>query len=385
MNFMEHRQSRQQEEPNNPNRRKVLKWLLGGAATVGVGGLGREVLEAAGDRADRKEQDRREAFAQAKRIEEAKRKALEAAEREKLFEPIEPHEYFDTNPEFFEVVASGGEWADEAFEARRRLLEEGVEVFDDVGGSFYLVQKGDTLSGVREKLSAHEGFEYLLDSTYKLESFNIPSDSLPVGKWIPIPVEAKDRRLTEAQFVNYANQAVDEMRAHELYGGDVEKILKKISHRELVALMFAVAKQEGGGHPLGQFSLHRYEKNVKIRDFSYSHFHVLNHGAGEDARQGLDLTRAQTYHPANGGKLFLAFLAERAGRIKDADRYFPVFTNEDSEDKFARVYNGKRWKKFNEDYMVNIKKYYAEALERLSDDATRWKREQPAEQETQVQ
>ena len=161
------------------------------------------------------------------------------------------------------------------------------------------------------------------------------------------------------------------MRSNELYGPEIERVLQKINLRELVATMVAIAKQEGGGLPLGQFSLHRYESHK--RTFSYSYFHVLMRGPGEEARQTLNLTKGQTCHPINAVKLFLAFMIEKTGeRRRYVDRYFPI---SEHENEFAEFYNGRRWKKTNPDYLNNFWTYHREADAQLSEDGLRWKKE----------
>lgn len=285
------------------------------------------------------------------------------------YAPVERNEFFDGNPEYLSVVTQErGEWTREQRKARRRTLLGGEEIFDDVGLSFYLVKKGDTISEIRARLGKYPEFAHLPTQGAKLDSFNIPAKKLREGMWIPIPVESADRQLTEAQFVSYTNEAITQMRDDRQYGEEVRRILEKVSQRELVATMIAIAKQEGGGLPLGQFELHRWESHQQA--FSFSFFHVLMKGPGLRARRAFNLTEGQLYHPLNAVKLFLGFLVEKNSEVfKHADRLFPIW---DHEEAFARFYNGNKWKKTNPQYLENVREYYDQANAYLSKDGTRW-------------
>jgi hypothetical protein len=295
--------------------------------------------------------------------------------------PKERNEFFDGNPEYVQAVTErNGEWSREQRSRRRRTLPNGGELFDDVGLTFYLVRKGDTISEIRERLGAHPEFAHLKIQTGKLDSFNIPSRKLRADMWIPIPMESKDRHLTDAQFVAYAHGAIEEMAQEEPYKKEIDRILKKTSLRELVVTMMAIAKQEGGGKPLGQFELHRWEDHQSA--FSFSYFHVLMKGPGLVARQKLNFTEGQLYHPHNAVKLFFGFLIEKNKEVlKKADRLFPFWDNEET---FAKFYNGKAWKKTNPQYLTNIRRYYDEADLHVSLDGSRWRKE-PLKKEEVVQ
>jgi len=270
------------------------------------------------------------------------------------------------------VTKKNGEWSKEERKLRTKIFPNGEKIFEDVGMQFYFVEKGDAISGIREKLSAYPQYAYLSDQRSKLNSFNIPETKLQVNMWIPIPIDAKDRKVTEAQFVAYANKALDEMMHNEEYGDVVQEIVRKVGRRELLATVIAVAKQEGGGLPIGQFALHRYEPHKKA--FSYSHFHVLMEHAGLRARRGLNLTEGQTYHPVNGVKLFLAFLAEKHS---NPHKLFPV-TSETEGERFAVFYDGSHWKDLdkNPNYLNDLRTYRADADIHLSEDGAHWKRDE---------
>lgn len=285
---------------------------------------------------------------------------------------IERNEFFDRNEEYLRpMTLKNGEWSKEQRKARRRVLTGGEQIFDDVGLSFYLVKKGDTISEIRQALSQQPEFAYLSTQQGKLDSFNIPAQKLRADMWIPIPIERKDRHLEEAQFAQYAAQAIDQMADDARYGEEVRRILERVDRRTLLATMIAIAKQEAGGEPLGLFELHRWEDHQKA--FSFSYFHVLMNGAGLTARKKLNLTEGQLYHPQNAVKLFLAFLVEKSrGSGKHADRFFPISENDEA---FARFYNGKQWKKINPHYLDNLRVFLLEADAKLSEDGLQWKKE----------
>lgn len=285
---------------------------------------------------------------------------------------VERNEYFDGNAEFLAAVtAQRGEYTKAQRKKRRRVLKNGEEVFKDVGLTFYLVKQGDTISEIKESLSKYDEFFYLREQGDKLSSFNIPAKKLRAQMWIPIPMESKDRHLTEAQFISYANAGIDEMLVRPEYGREVERILARVSRRELVATMIAIAKQEGGGKPLGQFELHRWEAGHLA--FSFSYFHIVMKGPGLKARRTLNLTEGQLYHPKNAVKVFLAFLIEKNAEVrKHADRFFPLMENLEA---FARFYNGSAYKKKNPDYVGNVRSYHQDATEHLDEEGKRWKKD----------
>ncbi|PJA45757.1 hypothetical protein CO174_01670 [Candidatus Uhrbacteria bacterium CG_4_9_14_3_um_filter_50_9] len=331
------------------SRREFLR--AGGLFAAGVvsGALGKEVVDRASDIA---QDDGQEA---------------EDSEIMETFEHETPteHAFFDTNPDFLRpVTPARGEWTKEQRAQREEELGEGVRIFRDVGVTFYYVQPGDTILGIREKLSRYPEFDYLADQHNRLNAFNIPEKRLRVETWIPIPIDQKDRHLTQEQFIGYANEAIDAMSKDAQYGQEVERILKRVNKRDLVVTMMALAKQEGGGLPLGQYALHRYEPHQNA--FSYSYFHVLMKGAGLEARRALNLTEGQVYHPFNAVKLFLAFLVEKTAERKEhAERFFPILEHKEA---FAVFYNGAHWKEINPDYVDDLERYYREMEANVSQD-----------------
>ncbi len=287
--------------------------------------------------------------------------------------PEEPFEagnaFFDSNPDFLRpVTAKNGEYTKEQRKERKKILKNGEVIFEDVGLTFYLVKKGDTISEIREKLGKYPEYAYLRNQTLKLESFNIPAKRLLADLWIPIPTENADRYLTEGQFSQYAGYVINDMLVHPEYGDELEEILTKVSPRELIATFMAIAKQEGGDRPLGQFELHRWEPRYSA--FSFSYFHILMKGPGLTARRKLNLTEGQLYHPVNAVKLLIGFLVEKSKEsLKKPVRFFPL--PQHYED-FAKFYNGSSWKKTNPHYVTNVRRYYEDAEKQVADDDGHW-------------
>lgn len=288
------------------------------------------------------------------------------AKRAEIKRTVEtPRTRFD-RPEFFTPVPHGEFSADER--ARRtEQLANGETMFRDTGLSFYRVQRGDTVYGIRGRLSRYPEFAYLADEQTRLKSFNLPPESLQADSWLPIPLEERDRKLTDEQFCVYALQGVEQLRSHPRYGKAVAGLEQTVEDRRLVATLLAVAKQESGGKPLGQFELHRFEP--KQQAFSYSLFHVLMQGPGLDARRNLDLSQGQLYHPTNAVKLFLGFVVEK--RVNEQHRPLSgLLPLESHAEDFAAFYNGTDWKTKNPHYVENLRRYYDEALS-LLDEAER--------------
>ncbi|PIQ77481.1 hypothetical protein COV82_04340 [Candidatus Peregrinibacteria bacterium CG11_big_fil_rev_8_21_14_0_20_46_8] len=240
---------------------------------------------------------------------------------------------------------------------RLQQLEHGERIFRDVGLVFYIVENDEeTIAEIRQKLGRYPEFAHVQKPTKKVSGFNIPQKSLKKGMFIPIPLKAEERVLEDTEFAEYCSEAIRDMRLHSAYGKRVDEILDRVDEDTLVATMIAAAKQESGGKPLGQFVFHRWEPGPGA--FSFSIFHVVQTGPGIAARRKLNMTEGQLYHPKNAAQLFLAYLIEKNGR-RTAD-YFPI---DKDWDAWARMYNGKYWKRINPHYVGNMKKYYAQALQ----------------------
>lgn len=272
---------------------------------------------------------------------------------------IEFNPFFESNPDYLRAV-EGGEFSASERRERMETLPGGEQIFHDIGLDFYQVKKGDTISEIRQRLVKYPKYAHLESQTNKLHSFNIPAKKLQVGMWLPIPLENADRQLTDEQFAHYAQLGIGDVKKHKEYGPYIQEILKEVSEDDLVATMVAVAKQESGGLPLGQFESHRWEQRYKAFSFSMLHVLMERGGPGIAARRDLDMTEGQTYHPRNAVKLFLGFLVEKAVHdLHERPRdYFPV---DKHGEKFARFYNGRAWKSINPHYVTNLTRYYREA------------------------
>ncbi len=267
---------------------------------------------------------------------------------------IETNPYFDSNPEYL-VPVKGGEFSKEEKKHRTEVMPNGETIFHDIGLDLYKVKAGDNPGSIRESLSKYPQYAHLADQTDKMHSFNIPPTVLQIDMWLPIPLENKDREMSDEQFARYAKQGIDDIKGHPQYGEFLKEVIAKIGERDLIATLIAVAKQESGGKPLGQFEMHRWEKKYKAFSFSMLHILMEKNGPGLSARHNLDMTQGQTYHPRNAAKLFIGYLVEKTN---DPLRLFPI---DQHYEKFASFYNGSDWESTNGDYVVNVTRYYKEA------------------------
>lgn len=264
---------------------------------------------------------------------------------------------WDGNQDFFK---KGYEYKYETVKAKAGK----IHLIRDVGLTFYRVEKGDSIAGIRQKLASTPEFSYIDGlSKKKIESFNIQNKKLTPGMLIPIPPERDKSILSDKQFANYCQQAIDEMKTHPKYRDYIAQILEVITEDKLVTLMMAVAKQESGGDnaPIGSFALHRWEPGQSA--FSFTYYHVLMKEAGLEARKKLGLTEGQACHPKNASKLFLAFLIEKAGDrgklgvFKEfVAKYLPTAG---SFQNFAAFYNGGDYKK--NQYDAKLEKFFEDS------------------------
>ncbi len=298
----------------------------------------------------------------------AKAAVNEAAKSRKKLCTEEIDKQFDTAnfEDSFNAFYPNGEFSQAEECARTKELAPGVIIRKDIGLDFYRVQKGDTLDGIKAKLSKFPDFAYMKNlPRNRLTSFNIPASVLQADTWIPLPAEKSTEELTNEQFVANCGTAIAEMKDNEIYGPLIVNLLKTVSVTQVVAMMLACAKTESGTGSLSGFSPFRYENGHKC--FSYSVFHILMDGAGLKARQKLGMTEGQVLLPKNSAKLFLAFLIEKSP--KNFQKYFPLDKNLES---FSSFYNG-NWKlaveKENERITKrNSKKKKGEKLEPLAED-----------------
>lgn len=299
---------------------------------------------------------------------------------------------WDKNPDFFRENPEKKYWK-----------HGDMQFYTDCETTFYKVKSGDSLGAIRKKISKIKGFEYLKDlNDYGLLSFNMIPETLLAGKWIPLPTEKKERIINDEQLFYYINEGFQEMKTHPEYGKQVKETLEKVTEKQFIASLMAIAKQEAGSKPVGNFVLHKWESAKHNRCFSYSIFHILNKGNGLTARKNLNMTLGQTYHPKNATKLAIAYLCEKVNNLtypQKLTKYIPIQGNKEnpkSHESMGWLYNGnweaahkrniKRWKKekakakrtgtaFNTPkpipYPEKIAKYYDDAMEFLNQEKNR--------------
>ncbi len=277
--------------------------------------------------------------------------------------PTKPNKPLDT-PAFFDKHKEG-KFSPAELASRTIKIAPGVQIFRDVGMTFYYVQKGDTLMGIQKKfaklpkavIAKYPDLQNVVEMSRKgLNFFNIPAKVLQIGMRLPLPIPENRRVISEKIFIEHCKKAIEEMSADPVYGQKITDLVTKVGEKEIITVMLAVAKVEAGPKAIGQFSTQRYEPGHQC--FSYTFFHVLMEGAGLKARKNLQLTEGQIQHPRNSAKLFLAFLIEKTG-TKIA-QYFPLDENLEA---FASMYNGGNWKETNPTYDDKISAQYKKAKE----------------------
>ena len=201
-----------------------------------------------------------------------------------------------------------------------------VILIRDAWMTFYIVQEGETTKEqIKEKLSSIPEFSYLNDSIYnnKIMGFNVPDSSLKKWLYIPIPVQATDRKINIDEFREYSRIALHEMENNSIYWKKTQELIKKVWEEKVINIMTAFARcetatdQEKFLDPIWTAELHRWEP--KYKSFSFSYYHVLMEKNADGktpwpwlkARQNLWLTEWQCYHPINAWKLFLWYCFEK--------------------------------------------------------------------------
>ncbi len=277
--------------------------------------------------------------------------------------------HFDEITDIFRKVPHG-EFSRQ--EKKRRTDKEsvpGLTIFHDIGRDFVFVPKGESIAQIKKRLSQNPRYSYLKEQKSALKSFNIQlqeGDEPLQEKFVPIPLSEKERKISDLDFAFYCLEAIEQMRHEPRYAREMENLLEVASKKELIATMFAVAKQEGGGKPLGQFVWQRYEPGSKA--FSYSVFHVLMRGPGRKAREHLNITEGQlASHPVQAGKVFLGFLIEKQvfERHRSLDAILPLRSKTIA---FTNFYNGTNWRNKNPQYPEHIITYLEDAIKFLQPD-----------------
>lgn len=245
----------------------------------------------------------------------------------------------------------------------REELAPGVKVIRDIGMTFYIVEKGDNLYSIRRKLSKIPEFSYLSDQSYiptdhsrNIKSFNIPAQNLVPGLFIPIPLSKEQREVSDEAFYHMSLQAVEELSEHKLYGEDIKELINAVGKEAIARTMCAYARAETAqdwkhfSDQIGAVTLHRWEPHMQA--FSFSHYHILmeknadrkSPWPGLKARKNLGLSEGQTYHPVNGGKLFLAYWIEKNKTLNKDNKLnlaniFRIKNLKEAQ-KYGKIYNG---------------------------------------------
>lgn len=290
------------------------------------------------------------------------------------------------NPEFF-IKVPDGELSDEERKKRTATLkkeefadpqpDEDIELFIDLGGvAFYNAKTGDTISDIRDTLARHPNYEYLKKQKRSLVGFNYTRPGeIQVGEQIQIPIDQKERRISDEEFALHAHNAISEILSNLDYGEEIKKVVDKVGEKELIASIMAIAKQEAGGMPLGQFSFYRMEpkqlnkQGQEVRRKSISIMHVVQEGPGLKARKKLNMTEGQAMHFQKGVELFLGYLVEKRV-LEQGGSVATLFAIDENILAFAIFYNGADVESKNPDYIPRLKVFLIDTRE-LLDEAER--------------
>lgn len=295
----------------------------------------------------------------------------------------EKHPYWEKNDyDYFKKFHNGGFSKQERIDRREKIKQGGetIEFFRDEGVTFYVVKKGDSINGIRNKLSKTEEFSYLKDPSYahpssrpkstrNISAFNILPRHLKPGMYIPIPLEHKNRSINYKQFTNYCYQGLSEMKENSFYKDEIKEIVEEHGEKKLIQIMIAFARSETSANleqAIGAYSFQRYEGDNGHHEYSFSMFHVLMAGPGIRARKRLNLTEGQCYHPANAAKLFLGYWLEKVCNKRgkfDASKIDPYFKMKSRED--FRLAG--RWYCGRSSYGTKLQKNFEYAEKRLKD------------------
>ena len=218
----------------------------------------------------------------------------------------------------------------------------------------YTVQRWDTESWIKQKLSNYKPLSYLKNVWSGIDWYNfssIPDKWLVVWLKITLPISDEERIKSTSEFKKTQITAIEEMKNDLKYWGYVKDLLKEYDKDHVARVMTAYAKCETSAESddiIWKFALFRYEKHLKT--CSYGYHHVLNTGVGKTIFNNLWMTLWQTYNPKDSWKLFLAFCIEKANwSQKEANRDFKKFFDMNNVSRCWRFYNG------SSDYWTKLK------------------------------
>ncbi len=270
------------------------------------------------------------------------------------------------NPEETQITLL--EWEENTREKELEKKEQKVEIDEtykdkwvtlirDNKLAFYVVQKWESLIGIKNKLQKIPEFSYLSSKEYEIpekwrniQSFNTPASSLTPWFYLPIPLKAEDREISETNFKKAAKDALNEMQTNEVYWEKTKELLKGVNEKNIIDIMTAYARCETApdsktfADNIWNVELHRREPSCWAYSFSY--FHILMwEWPWLDARLKLWLTEWDCYDAKNACKLFLWYCFEK--KPWDPTYFFKVKNLWDAK-KVWKTYNwsSKYWDKF---------------------------------------
>ncbi|EKE28469.1 MAG: hypothetical protein ACD_3C00054G0009 [uncultured bacterium (gcode 4)] len=185
------------------------------------------------------------------------------------------------------------------------------------------------------KISQLDRFKYLGRKEYdrdnpgnKTQSFNIwKQDAVKDNMLLPIPLDSRNREISDAKFAFYCKRAIEDMKSNQKYSVKTKEFIDLAWwEKNLVAIMVAFARSETSEdfrfftQKIWFNELHRWEE--RYRSFSFTYYHILMDWPWFKARLKLNLTEWQCYHPQNAWMLFLWYWIEKTNW--NLNRYFPL-------------------------------------------------------------
>lgn len=252
-------------------------------------------------------------------------------------------------------------------------LSNGITLEREGPMYFYVVQEGDTLSGIANKLAKQPRFAHLPEALKRsIVGFNIGAKNIEAGMRLPLPLAPEERQVSVSEMNRAATAAIDEMLKHKDYGPIVEAIIASKGDDALIKSIISIAEQESH---LGKVALHRYEAASHHKIFSFGYHHILMSKTGLAACKRLGMSPGEACDPQKSCMIFLADLVEKAASRNDnldPDKNYSAwkdhvlryligtqrmpFTNKAEAESFASFYNG-NWQKYNPNYASNILNY----------------------------
>ena len=200
-------------------------------------------------------------------------------------------------------------------------LEYSVKIDKSGNIPFYMTQKGDTISSIRNKLKLIPEYNYLWENWYKSSSvsFNIPNSKIRTCDKIPIPLKLEERTVDNKEFVEYSKQAIDRIiSSNSEYSEKVRQLVNVAWKWNVACVMAAFARNEttwGRNEKIWTWQLYRMEKNW-ANSMSYFHI-VINKWAWKIAKDKLKLTDSDMFDPVKSWMLFLGYWCESVPKLEN--------------------------------------------------------------------